>query len=70
MMLNTISTLYSIKGDPLSALVPILDERLGQDPTPYFEKTIEDKNAHSLVQFYGIFHRRRDSLSSYIIRKR
>jgi von Willebrand factor type A domain/Lipase (class 3) len=52
---NSYITNYSIKGDPLSITVPLLAERLGQDPTPYFEKTI-DKSAHSLAQFNTIFY--------------
>jgi hypothetical protein len=39
----------------LSKSVPLLAERLGKDPTPYFDKTV-DKNAHSLAQFNTIFY--------------
>jgi len=49
-------TNHSIKGDPLSILVPNLAERFGADPTPYHEKTKDGESSHSLVQFYGVFH--------------
>jgi hypothetical protein len=52
---NQYITNYSIKGDPLSESVPLLAERLGRDPQPYFDKTL-DKNSHSLSQFYKIFY--------------
>jgi Mg-chelatase subunit ChlD len=52
---NQYITNYSIKGDPLSISVPVLAERLGQDPTPYFNKTV-DKSSHSLEQFRTIFY--------------
>ncbi|MGE7093322.1 VWA domain-containing protein [Lysinibacillus sp. NPDC048646] len=52
---NQYITNYSIKGDPLSEAVPLFAERLGKDPTPYFDKTILNKHAHSLAQFNTIF---------------
>jgi hypothetical protein len=43
------------QGNADRAKVYITGHRLGQDLTPYFEKTI-DKSAHSLAQFNTIFY--------------